>query len=84
MRMRPHSGHTRVAAWDRLQARARASCPSRAYWRLRMPETIRAVRAWKRRVPPDRHRDPKHVADDALTEREIEIVRRSQRGSRTS
>ena len=44
-------------------------------------ETIRAVHAGKRRVPPEIATEiAEHVADDALTEREIEILRRVAAG----
>jgi DNA-binding NarL/FixJ family response regulator len=44
-------------------------------------ETIRAVHAGKRRVPPEIATEiAEHVADDALTEREIEVLRRVAAG----
>jgi DNA-binding NarL/FixJ family response regulator len=44
--------------------------------RKELLETIRAVHAGKRRVPPEIATEiAEHVADDALTEREIQILR---------
>jgi DNA-binding NarL/FixJ family response regulator len=44
--------------------------------RKELIETIRAVHAGKRRVPPEIATEiAEHVADDALTEREIEVLR---------
>jgi len=44
--------------------------------RKELVETIRAVHAGKRRVPPEIATEiAEHVADDALTEREIEVLR---------
>jgi DNA-binding NarL/FixJ family response regulator len=44
-------------------------------------ETIRAVHAGKRRVPPEIATEiAEHVADDALSEREIEVLRRVAAG----
>ena len=44
-------------------------------------ETIRTVHAGKRRVPPEIATEiAEHVADDALTEREIEVLRRVAAG----
>jgi DNA-binding NarL/FixJ family response regulator len=49
--------------------------------RKELIETIRAVHAGKRRVPPEIATDiAEHVADDALTEREIEVLRRVAAG----
>jgi DNA-binding NarL/FixJ family response regulator len=45
--------------------------------RKELIETIRAVHSGKRRVPPEIATEiAEHVADDALTEREIEVLRR--------
>jgi DNA-binding NarL/FixJ family response regulator len=45
--------------------------------RKELLETIRVVHAGKRRVPPEIATEiAEHVADDALTEREIEVLRR--------
>jgi DNA-binding NarL/FixJ family response regulator len=49
--------------------------------RKELIETVRAVHAGKRRVPPEIATDiAEHVADDALTEREIEVLRRVAAG----
>jgi DNA-binding NarL/FixJ family response regulator len=49
--------------------------------RKELIETIRAVHAGKRRVPPEiATQIAEHVADDALTEREIEVLRRVAAG----
>ena len=49
--------------------------------RKELIETIRAVHAGKRRIPPEIATEiAEHVADDALTEREIEILRRVAAG----
>lgn len=46
-----------------------------------LPDTIRAVHAGKRRVPPEVAAEiAEHVADDALTVREIEVLRRVAAG----
>jgi DNA-binding NarL/FixJ family response regulator len=45
--------------------------------RKELLDTIRAVHAGKRRVPPEIATEiAEHVADDALTEREIQVLRR--------
>ena len=49
--------------------------------RKELLETIRAVHGGKRRVPPEIATGiAEHVADDALTEREIEVLRRVAAG----
>ena len=49
--------------------------------RKELLETIRAVHAGKRRVPPEIATGiAEHVADDALTQREIEVLRRVAAG----
>ena len=49
--------------------------------RKELLETIRVVHAGKRRVPPEIATEiAEHVADDALTEREIEVLRRVAAG----
>jgi DNA-binding NarL/FixJ family response regulator len=49
--------------------------------RKELLDTIRAVHAGKRRVPPEIATEiAEHVADDALTEREIEVLRRVAAG----
>src|SRR5215468_9236327 len=49
--------------------------------RKKLIETIRVVHAGKRRVPPEIATEiAEHVADDALSEREIEILRRVAAG----
>ena len=49
--------------------------------RRELLETIRAVHAGKRRVPPEIATEiAEHVADDTLTEREIEVLRRVAAG----
>jgi DNA-binding NarL/FixJ family response regulator len=49
--------------------------------RKELLETIRAVHAGKRRVPPEIATEiAEHVADDALTQREIEVLRRVASG----
>ena len=49
--------------------------------RKELIETIRTVHAGKRRVPPEIATDiAEHVADDALTAREIEVLRRVAAG----
>jgi DNA-binding NarL/FixJ family response regulator len=49
--------------------------------RKELIETIRAVHAGKRRVPPEIATEiAEHVADDALTEREVQILRRVAAG----
>jgi DNA-binding NarL/FixJ family response regulator len=49
--------------------------------RKELLETIRAVHSGKRRVPPEVAAGiAEHVADDALTEREIEVLRRVAAG----
>ena len=49
--------------------------------RKELIETIRAVHAGKRRVPPEIATEiAEHVSDDALTEREIEVLRRVAAG----
>jgi DNA-binding NarL/FixJ family response regulator len=49
--------------------------------RKELIETIRAVHAGKRRVPPEIAMEiAEHVADDTLTEREIEVLRRVAEG----
>jgi DNA-binding NarL/FixJ family response regulator len=49
--------------------------------RKELLETIRAVHAGKRRVPPEIATDiAEHVADDALTAREIEVLQRVAAG----
>lgn len=49
--------------------------------RRELIETIRAVHAGKRRVPPEIATEiAEHVADDALTAREIEVLRRVAAG----
>ena len=49
--------------------------------RKELIETIRTVHAGKRRVPPEIATEiAEHVADDALTEREIEVLRRVATG----
>lgn len=49
--------------------------------RKELLETIRAVHAGKRRVPPEIAIEiAEHVADDALTEREIEVLKRVAAG----
>ena len=53
--------------------------------RKELIETIRAVHSGKRRVPPEIATEiAEHVADDALTEREIECCGVWRRASRTS
>lgn len=45
--------------------------------RKELLETVRAVHAGKRRIPPEIATEiAEHVADDALTEREIDVLRR--------
>jgi DNA-binding NarL/FixJ family response regulator len=49
--------------------------------RKELIETIRTVHSGKRRVPPEIATEiAEHVADDALTEREIEVLRRVAAG----
>jgi len=49
--------------------------------RKELIETIRAVYAGKRRVPPEIATEiAEHIADDALTEREIDVLRRVAAG----
>jgi DNA-binding NarL/FixJ family response regulator len=49
--------------------------------RKELLETIRVVHSGKRRVPPEVAAEiAEHVADDALTEREIEVLRRVAAG----
>lgn len=49
--------------------------------RKELIETIRVVHAGRRRVPPEIATEiAEHVADDALTEREIEVLRRVAAG----
>ena len=49
--------------------------------RKELIETIRAVHAGKRRIPPEIATEiAEHVADDALSEREIEVLRRVAAG----
>jgi DNA-binding NarL/FixJ family response regulator len=49
--------------------------------RKELIETIRAVHSGKRRVPPEIATEiAEHVADDALTDREIEVLRRVAAG----
>jgi DNA-binding NarL/FixJ family response regulator len=49
--------------------------------RKELIETIRAVHAGKRRVPPEIATEiAEHVADDSLTQREIEVLRRVAAG----
>jgi DNA-binding NarL/FixJ family response regulator len=49
--------------------------------RSELLDTIRAVHAGKRRVPPEiATQIAEHVADDSLTEREVEILRRVAAG----
>jgi DNA-binding NarL/FixJ family response regulator len=49
--------------------------------RKELLETIRVVHAGRRRVPPEIATEiAEHVADDALTEREIEVLRRVAAG----
>ena len=49
--------------------------------RKELLETIRAVHSGKRRVPPEVAAEiAEHVANDALTEREIEVLRRVAAG----
>jgi DNA-binding NarL/FixJ family response regulator len=49
--------------------------------RKELLETIRVVHAGKRRIPPEIAIEiAEHVADDALTEREIEVLRRVAAG----
>ncbi len=49
--------------------------------RTELLETIRAVHAGKRRVPPEIATEiAEHVADDALTVREVEVLRRVAAG----
>jgi DNA-binding NarL/FixJ family response regulator len=49
--------------------------------RRELLETIRAVHAGKRRVPPEIATEiAEHVADDTLTEREIDVLRRVAAG----
>jgi DNA-binding NarL/FixJ family response regulator len=49
--------------------------------RKELLETIRAVYAGKRRVPPEIATEiAEHIADDALTEREIDVLRRVAAG----
>jgi DNA-binding NarL/FixJ family response regulator len=49
--------------------------------RKELLETIRAVHAGKRRVPPEIATEiAEHVADDALTAREVEVLRRVAAG----
>jgi DNA-binding NarL/FixJ family response regulator len=49
--------------------------------RKELLETIRAVHSGKRRVPPEIAMEiAEHVADDALSEREIEVLRRVAAG----
>jgi DNA-binding NarL/FixJ family response regulator len=49
--------------------------------RKELLETIRVVHAGKRRVPPEIATEiAEHVADDALTEREVEVLRRVAAG----
>jgi DNA-binding NarL/FixJ family response regulator len=49
--------------------------------RKELIETIRAVHGGKRRVPPEIATEiAEHVADDALTERELEVLRRVAAG----
>jgi DNA-binding NarL/FixJ family response regulator len=49
--------------------------------RSELLETIRAIHAGKRRVPPEIATEiAEHVADDSLTEREIEIIKRVAAG----
>jgi DNA-binding NarL/FixJ family response regulator len=49
--------------------------------RKELLETIRVVHAGKRRVPPEIATEiAEHVADDALTEREIDVLRRVAAG----
>jgi DNA-binding NarL/FixJ family response regulator len=49
--------------------------------RKELIETIRAIHGGKRRVPPEIATEiAEHVADDSLTEREIEVLRRVAAG----
>jgi DNA-binding NarL/FixJ family response regulator len=49
--------------------------------RKELIETIRAVHAGKRRIPPEIATEiAEHVADDALTDREVEVLRRVAAG----
>jgi DNA-binding NarL/FixJ family response regulator len=49
--------------------------------RKELIETIRAVHAGKRRIPPEIATEiAEHVADDALTERELEVLKRVAAG----
>jgi DNA-binding NarL/FixJ family response regulator len=49
--------------------------------RTELLETIRAVHAGKRRIPPEIATEiAEHVADDALTDREVEVLRRVAAG----
>ena len=49
--------------------------------RKELLETIRAVHSGKRRVPPEIATEiAEHVADDALTAREVEVLRRVAAG----
>ena len=47
-----------------------------------LPESIRAVHSGRRRIPPEiAEALVEHVADDALTEREVEVLRRVATGN---
>jgi DNA-binding NarL/FixJ family response regulator len=47
-----------------------------------LPESIRAVHSGRRRIPPEiAEALVEHVADDALTEREVEVLRRVATGT---
>lgn len=47
-----------------------------------LPESIRAVHSGRRRIPPEiADALVEHVADDALTEREVEVLRRVATGT---
>jgi DNA-binding NarL/FixJ family response regulator len=47
-----------------------------------LPESIRAVHAGRRRIPAEiAEALVEHVADDALTEREVEVLRRVALGT---
>lgn len=51
--------------------------------RKELIDTIRAVHSGKRRVPPEIATEiAEHFADDALTERELQILKRVAAGSR--
>lgn len=70
-----------VQALDALKAGA-AGYLLKSTLRKDLLETIRAVHAGKRYVPPEIATDiAQHAGDDALTQREIEVLRRVAAGS---